>query len=116
MIESAIRFVEHGDVPGILPARTTLAAGVEETQECKRIHVVRAPRSAHKSLEVHLGLRREERLPLHVAQADGDTEILFPLRLKPLGEGSILRLRVEGKLHLVHRKSRTRKSAVRVCD
>src|ERR1043166_3885815 len=116
MIESAISFIEHGDVFRILPACTTLAARVKETQECERVHVVGAPCSAHESFKVHLRFRIEKSLPFHVAQADGHTEILFPLSLHPLGERSVLCLRVEDKLNLVRGKRRTGETTVRVLN
>src|SRR5262249_35807809 len=116
MVQGAVRFIEHGDVFRILPARAAFAAGVEETQESEWVHVIGAPCSAHKSLEIEFGLGLEKRLPLHIAQADGDAEILFPLRLHPLSERAILCLRVVDELHLVHRKGWTRETAIRILD
>src|SRR5215510_2844586 len=114
MVERAIRFVEHGDVFRILPARAAFASSVEEAQESERVHVIGAPCSAHESFEVEFGLSLKKSLPLHVTQADRDAEILFPLSLHPLGEGSVLGLRVIDKLDLVHRKLWTGETAVRV--
>src|ERR1051325_1362524 len=114
MIERAICFVQHGDVFRILPAGSTIGASVEEAEERKRVHVIGGPRSTHESFEVEFGLRVEKSLPLHVAQTDRDPEILFPLRLHPLGKRAILCLRVENKLDLVRRKLGTRPTAVRI--
>src|ERR1043165_8150624 len=116
MVERAVRFVEHGDVFRILPARAAFAACVEQAQEGERVYVIGAPCSAHESFEVEFGPGREKSLPLHVSQADRDAEILFPLCLHPLGEGPISCLGVVDKLNLVHRKRRTRKTAVTFLD
>ncbi len=86
LIEHAIRFVEHGDVFGILPASAIFAAGIKEAQERERVHIIGAPCSTHESFELEFLFRLEKGFPLQVAQADGDAEVLFPLSLHPLSE------------------------------
>jgi hypothetical protein len=89
MIEHPICFVEHRHVLGIQPAGAAFAASVEQTKEGKRIHIVRAPRPASKPFIVQGGTCGYESLPFHVTQADGEPEILFPLRLHPFSHGPV---------------------------
>src|SRR6185503_571461 len=100
----------------ILPTRTTLAAGIEETQECEWVHVIGAPCSTHKAFELHFGFGIEKCLPFQISQADRNTEILFPLSLHPLGKGSILCLGVVNELDLAHGKRRTGETTIGILN
>ncbi len=85
LVECAIRFVEHRDVFRIEPARSTLAAGVEETQKREWIHVIGAPALRAKILCIPASPALPETSSTPCCASHGDAEILFPLCLHPLG-------------------------------